>query len=40
LIGGYLVSIQLGWNWLFLFAAIPPAMAALALGTLFRRGTK
>ena len=40
LIGGYLVSIQLGWSWLFLFAAIPPAMAALALGTLFRRGTK
>ena len=40
LIGGYLVSIQLGWNWLFLFAAIPPALAALALGMLFRRGTK
>jgi MFS transporter, AAHS family, 4-hydroxybenzoate transporter len=40
LIGGYLVSIQLGWNWLFLLAAIPPALAALALGILFRRGTK
>jgi AAHS family 4-hydroxybenzoate transporter-like MFS transporter len=40
LIGGYLVSIQLGWNWLFLLAAVPPATAALFMGILLVRGTK
>lgn len=40
LIGGYLVSIQLGWSWLFLLAALPPGLAALAMGTLFARGSK
>ncbi|MDB6098031.1 MAG: transporter, family, 4-hydroxybenzoate transporter [Gammaproteobacteria bacterium] len=40
LIGGYLVSIQLGWNWLFLLAAVPPAAAALAMGILLARCTR
>ena len=38
LIGGYLVAIQLGWNYLFLLAAIPPAIAALAMSLLPARG--
>jgi AAHS family 4-hydroxybenzoate transporter-like MFS transporter len=40
LLGGYLVGIQLGWNYLFLLAAIPPAIAALAMGLLLRPATQ
>lgn len=40
LIGGYLVSIHIGWSWLFMLAAVPPATAAMAMATLYVRGTK
>jgi AAHS family 4-hydroxybenzoate transporter-like MFS transporter len=37
LIGGYLVSIQIGWSSLFLLAAGPSFIAAIAMATLFAR---
>ncbi len=40
LIGGLLVSAQIGWNWLFSLAAVPPAVAALCVGILVARGSK
>ncbi len=40
LIGGYLVSMQIGWSSLFLLAAIPSSVAAIAMATLFVRGIK
>jgi AAHS family 4-hydroxybenzoate transporter-like MFS transporter len=40
LIGGYLVSIQIGWGSLLLLAAGPSSIAAIAMATLFARGIK
>jgi AAHS family 4-hydroxybenzoate transporter-like MFS transporter len=38
LIGGYLLSAQVGWNYLFLLAAIPALLAGAALWALSGRG--
>jgi AAHS family 4-hydroxybenzoate transporter-like MFS transporter len=34
LLGGYLVSVSLGWNRLFLLAAVPAILAAIAMTAL------
>ena len=40
LVGGYLVSIQMGWNSLFALAAVPSSIAAIAMTALLVRRIK
>jgi len=39
LVGGYLLAAGTGWNWLFLLAALPAAVAALALVVMAAKST-
>ena len=40
LVGGYLVSIQIGWKSLFPLVAVPSSIAAIAMAALFARRIK